>query len=915
MATILLNGVETDASSISGSDLNDKLTVSGGVDGLSVDLADGDDAVEIFADSEDVTDTEIRVSEGDDLITVIGAEEAGADFVGMPISLGDSLLGGPGDDVIRLEDGLVQLTGAVKGNEDDDTIHVANINGGTVNGNAGDDTLRIGDAGVFALTDLADAAGERGDSALTNGSVMGGQGNDTIDVDADVTGSAIRGNEGDDTITVEGEFSGATTLNGNAGDDIIDASAAEGDVTVIGGSGDDTLTVGNGQIVRGGQGADTFIVASEGGATIEDYDQLDDADCFCDDQIQVDGWQFDVAAYNVTTDLNTSASSWTGDIKVKAVALPDGDGATAVAKLTKTKTETITAFAVAKAFILDTEIQANTAAAAKFLAANSDTYAVTYPRVGSYNPAVKVGTYQNGMFSNGFDPGNGIGQGFASAEGIWYSRAVGASNAVIKGLISAPTAQTSTAFEKGDFSFLQLTNTAKVGVAVGQQLLFNDVTNATVKNHWAEYVKEKSTITSKTLYQINFGTAAFSTITTGKAYQVITKGLDTAKVYDTKTITDTEAQATATARLDLDDEFFAWKRVATTVASGSQKTADGNFSWVQLTGATPAGSARYNVGGALQLIGTGDVVVTNKIVNTYTTDTVFKTTATTGKFILAGGTRGTGTLLSANQMLYATLTSRGLATLTTTAKYANLVRGGYLQVTKTVGVNNTNVTDNDYVTATGRLVMKIQASDLATATAGVALDTIVKRMTVTGTEIPITTCPEFPTIGTLATNIVDGFAKHGDVTGTFNTGRVFTSAPVKGVINNIGRTLSATFTGDLLSGALNGAAAAVFGNGFFSASAFTVDALAKEGFGSAAVAQASSDAQGVPFRVLFFDNDATDNGLYAVSGLANYNDGELTGLRTDAGTVGGSTMAGKHTIVKVSGGKGSLIELSDISFI
>ena len=45
MATILLNGVATDASSIPGSDLNDKLTVSGGVDGLSVDLAEGDEAL------------------------------------------------------------------------------------------------------------------------------------------------------------------------------------------------------------------------------------------------------------------------------------------------------------------------------------------------------------------------------------------------------------------------------------------------------------------------------------------------------------------------------------------------------------------------------------------------------------------------------------------------------------------------------------------------------------------------------------------------------------------------------------------------------------------------------------------------------------------------------------------------------
>ena len=80
MATILLNGVVTDASSISGSELADKLTVSGGVDSLSVDLAAGDDAVEIYADSENITDTEIRVSEGDDEISVVAAVDADADF-------------------------------------------------------------------------------------------------------------------------------------------------------------------------------------------------------------------------------------------------------------------------------------------------------------------------------------------------------------------------------------------------------------------------------------------------------------------------------------------------------------------------------------------------------------------------------------------------------------------------------------------------------------------------------------------------------------------------------------------------------------------------------------------------------------------------------------------------------------------
>ena len=76
MATILLNGVETDASSITGSELADKLTVSGGVDGLSVDLAEGDDRVEMYADSENIANAEVRVSSGDDVISVVANDGA-----------------------------------------------------------------------------------------------------------------------------------------------------------------------------------------------------------------------------------------------------------------------------------------------------------------------------------------------------------------------------------------------------------------------------------------------------------------------------------------------------------------------------------------------------------------------------------------------------------------------------------------------------------------------------------------------------------------------------------------------------------------------------------------------------------------------------------------------------------------------
>ena len=111
-------------------------------------------------------------------------------------------------------------------------------------------------------------------------------------------------------------------------------------------------------------------------------------------------------------------------------------------------------------------------------------------------------------------------------------------------------------------------------------------------------------------------------------------------------------------------------------------------------------------------------------------------------------------------------------------------------------------------------------------------------------------------------------------------------------------------------------------NGFFSASKFTVDALAAEGFGDNAVTLLSFinnvntsevDAKDVPFRVLFFDNEGTDNGLYIVSGHADYNNGELTAL--DTNPTSSSAMGGKHTIVKVTGEKGHPIALSDINLV
>ena len=92
---------------------------------------------------------------------------------------------------------------------------------------------------------------------------------------------------------------------------------------------------------------------------IEDFDKLDldgnvnadDPDCFCDDEIAVQNISFATHTYDVERVKYTSASSWTGDIKVKAVAGVAGSNGTARVTLAATKTETISATAVARLFL------------------------------------------------------------------------------------------------------------------------------------------------------------------------------------------------------------------------------------------------------------------------------------------------------------------------------------------------------------------------------------------------------------------------------------------------------------------------------------------------------------------------------------------------------------------------------------
>ena len=75
MATIILNGVETDTNPLSATDENDKLTVSGGLDGYEAELLAGSDLVQIDQAGEKVEATTIRGGEDDDVLMHLTEDE------------------------------------------------------------------------------------------------------------------------------------------------------------------------------------------------------------------------------------------------------------------------------------------------------------------------------------------------------------------------------------------------------------------------------------------------------------------------------------------------------------------------------------------------------------------------------------------------------------------------------------------------------------------------------------------------------------------------------------------------------------------------------------------------------------------------------------------------------------------------
>ena len=180
-----------------------------------------------------------------------------ADGSGADLYLGDTLLakvsGAAGLDPSAVELGVADYPGnrTLEGTDGDDTLV----------GDAGHDTLRGGDGDDRLV-------GYSGDDLLD-----GGAGDDKL---SDSSGDdLLRGGDGNDVLTSRG---GADVLEGGAGDDKLTASGQ--DSILDGGDGDDSLSGGNGVVMIGGAGADTFDILMRGPvsgpAEVTDFDPTED---------------------------------------------------------------------------------------------------------------------------------------------------------------------------------------------------------------------------------------------------------------------------------------------------------------------------------------------------------------------------------------------------------------------------------------------------------------------------------------------------------------------------------------------------------------------------------------------------------------------------------------------------------------
>jgi Ca2+-binding RTX toxin-like protein len=226
---------------------NDTLVNSGtiiGLDGVAVDMGDGNDQVTLLAGSR--LFGEVRLGAGDDRMT---ATETGDDLEIDAGAGADTVLAGAGDDLVRGGVGDDQLDGG----DGDDALDGGDGND-WLSGGRGDDFL-------FGGADADTLIGGEGNDVLN-----GGDGIDTVDYSAqltDVTVDLAAGTAGGDGIGRDA-LSGIENVVGGGGNDVLSGNGLAN--RLDGGAGNDRIIAGGGDTVLGGSGDDSIEARTGAGA-------------------------------------------------------------------------------------------------------------------------------------------------------------------------------------------------------------------------------------------------------------------------------------------------------------------------------------------------------------------------------------------------------------------------------------------------------------------------------------------------------------------------------------------------------------------------------------------------------------------------------------------------------------------------
>lgn len=189
-----------------------------------------------------------------------------------------SVKGGTGADTFTTGGnarGMVLTNGFINLNADDDTLTLRAADTGsalTIKGGQGDDAITAGAFSASFLNANKDDDTVTLAGVSTGSTVRGGQGTDSVNVNANYTGSLIAGDIDADTIT---DAAGAvtlltTTVQGNGGNDTLNMAntAAGSTLTLRGGADNDTITTGAAADTLFGDNGNDSLTAAAGNDTI-----------------------------------------------------------------------------------------------------------------------------------------------------------------------------------------------------------------------------------------------------------------------------------------------------------------------------------------------------------------------------------------------------------------------------------------------------------------------------------------------------------------------------------------------------------------------------------------------------------------------------------------------------------------------